>query len=85
MVRTFVILASAMALCFCSIATAAVPKWATNCAALNKLYPHGVGRVGAHDHTTGSPPVTSFKRSNALYEIAKGRDRDKDKIACEQA
>jgi hypothetical protein len=65
-------------------ATAAVPKWAKNCAAVNKLYPHGVGKVGAHDRTSGTP-VTNFKRSNKLYAIAKGRDRDKDGIACEQA
>jgi hypothetical protein len=71
-------------LCVCGTATAAVPKWAKNCEAVNKRYPHGVGRVGARDKTTGDP-VTNFKRSNALYEIAKGRDRDKDKIACEQA
>jgi hypothetical protein len=70
----------------CATATAAVPKWAKNCEALNARYPHGVGRIGAHDKTkTGSPPVTNFKRSNALYAIAKGRDRDDDKIACEQA
>ena len=60
-----------------------------NCKALNRVYPHGVGRVGARDHTSGSPPVTNFKRSNRLYNLAmsynRRLDRDKDKIACEQA
>src|SRR4051794_22275259 len=55
-----------------------------NCAALNRVFPHGVGRVGARDKTTGVP-VTTFKRSNALYIANEGRDRDKDGIACEQA
>jgi hypothetical protein len=40
---------------------------AKNCEALNRLYPHGVGKVGAHDHVVpGATPVTMFKRSNAL-------------------
>ncbi len=56
-----------------------------NCTALNKVYKHGVGRVGAHDHVRGhTKPVTNFKRSNALYGANKGSDRDKDKIACEK-
>ena len=37
-----------------------------NCTALNRVYPHGVGRVGARDKTSGTP-VRSFKRSNLLY------------------
>jgi hypothetical protein len=63
------------------------PEW-KNCAAVNARYPHGVGKVGAHDHTTGDP-VANFKRSNKLYALAmsqnRGLDRDKDGIACEQA
>lgn len=55
-----------------------------NCAALNARYPHGVGRLGARDSTTGIP-VTNFKRSNAVYLANKGRDRDGDGIACEKA
>jgi hypothetical protein len=55
-----------------------------NCKALNAKYPHGVGRVGAKDKTTGTP-VTTFRRNNRLYEANKGRDRDGDKIACEKA
>ena len=58
-----------------------------NCTTVNHRYPHGVGRRGAHDHTTGDP-VTNFKRSNRLYRIAmnhnRGLDRDHDKIACEK-
>jgi hypothetical protein len=56
-----------------------------NCSALNKRYPHGVGRYGAHDHTaSGRDPVTNFKRSNVLYAANRGLDRDKDGIACEK-
>jgi hypothetical protein len=43
--------------------------------------------VHARDKTSGTP-VTSFKRSNALYNTSmrnnKGLDRDKDGIACEK-
>ncbi|KQY58910.1 calcium-binding protein [Aeromicrobium sp. Root495] len=54
-----------------------------NCTALHKKYPHGVGMPGAKDKTSGTP-VTSFKRSKALYQANKKSDRDKDKIACEK-
>jgi Excalibur calcium-binding domain len=54
-----------------------------NCKALNKRYPHGVGRWGARDHTSGTP-VTTFKRSNILYRQNRALDRDKDYIACEK-
>ena len=54
-----------------------------NCQALNARYPHGVGRWGAHDHTSGTP-VTNFKRSNILYRRNRARDRDHDGIACEK-
>ena len=54
-----------------------------NCKALNARYPHGVGRFGARDHTTGTP-VTNFRRSNRLYRQNKARDRDRDGIACEK-
>jgi Excalibur calcium-binding domain len=59
-----------------------------NCDAVHRTYAHGVGRVHAHDHTSGTP-VTSFKRSNRLYRVAmshnRGLDGDGDKIACEAA
>jgi Excalibur calcium-binding domain len=54
-----------------------------NCKALNARYPHGVGRFGARDHTSGTP-VTNFRRSNRLYRQNKARDRDGDGIACEK-
>ncbi len=57
-----------------------------NCTKFNQKYPHGVGRRGAHDRG-GS--VTSFKRSNRLYNRAEAHngdlDRDNDRIACEKA
>jgi hypothetical protein len=63
------------------------PQW-KNCTNVNAKYPHGVGRAGARDHTSGDP-VTNFKRSTAVYKTAvgynKGLDRDKDGIACEKA
>jgi hypothetical protein len=55
-----------------------------NCKALNARYPHGVGRVGARDHTASGNPVTNFRRSNLLYRANRGLDRDKDGIACEK-
>jgi hypothetical protein len=68
--------------------TAAAPPLYKNCTNLNKKYPHGLGKVGARDHTSGTP-VTNFKRSTKLYKLAmsanRGLDRDKDGIACEKA
>src|SRR5690348_2129616 len=73
-------------------ATAAAKSY-RNCTALHRAYPHGVGRPGAHDHTSGTP-VTTFKRSSALYAHNDGKsplysgehdlDRDNDGIACEK-
>lgn len=66
---------------------AAMPAVYKNCTNLNKKYPHGVGRVGARDKTSGVP-VTTFRRSNRIFGIAmswnRGLDRDKDRIACEK-
>lgn len=67
-----------------STAEAAKAKEYKNCTALNRDYPHGVGKPGARDQTSGTP-VTSFKRSKALYDANKKSDRDKDGIACEKA
>jgi hypothetical protein len=68
-------------------ADAAIPAPWKNCTQVNKKYPHGVGKLGAHDKTSGVP-VTTFKRSTRLYRIAmsynRGLDRDKDGIACEK-
>lgn len=59
-----------------------------NCTNLHRVWPHGVGKRHAHDHTTGTP-VRNFKRSNKIYKRAmrfnSDLDRDRDKIACEQA
>jgi hypothetical protein len=64
-----------------------IPKPWQRCAQVNRLYTHGVGRVGAHDKTS-SVPVTSFKRSTRLYTLAmhynRGLDRDHDGIAYEK-
>ncbi len=63
------------------------PRVFANCTALNKVYPHGVGKVGAHDKGKGKNfrPVTTFKRDNALYQANHTKlDRDKDGVACEK-
>jgi hypothetical protein len=66
------------------------PRLYDNCTNYNKTYPHGVGRPGAHDKTKSksSEPVTTFKRSLALYKRAmkynNDLDRDNDGIACEK-
>jgi hypothetical protein len=72
---------------------AAKPRSFKNCTAMNKVYPHGVGRKHAHDKTSGTP-VTNFKRSNKIYSYNNGGgnrhpnekdlDRDNDGIACEK-
>jgi hypothetical protein len=58
-----------------------------NCTALQKTYPHGLGKKHAHDKTTGTP-VTNFKHSTKKYKKAMNSnsdlDRDKDGIACEK-
>ena len=60
-----------------------VRKEFKNCTALNKVYPHGVGKSGAKDKTS-SKPVKNFKVSNSLYKENKKSDRDKDGISCEK-
>jgi hypothetical protein len=83
-----IILVVIAALVAVSTALATTPLVYKNCTNLNKRYPHGIGRLGARDHTSGTP-VTNFKRSTRIYRIAmsynKGLDRDKDGIACEKA
>jgi len=85
MLARLLAVAAALLLLVAYAAQAATPMRFRNCATLNARYPHGVGRVGARDQTSGSQPVTTFKRSNALYLVNKGRDRDGDGIACERA
>jgi len=57
-------------------------------AVVNKRFLHGVGKLRAHDKTTGTP-VTNFRRSTSLYLTAmhsnRELDRDKDGIACEKS
>lgn len=65
-------------------ASATAPKRYKNCTALNRAYPHGVGRPGARDKTSGTP-VTNFAVSKRVYEANRGSDRDRDGIACEKA
>jgi hypothetical protein len=83
-----VVVALIAALVAPSAAFARIPPLYKNCTNLNKRYPHGVGRVGARDETSGTP-VTTFRRSTRLYRLAlsynRGLDRDKDGIACEKA
>ena len=66
----------------------AVPAQYKNCTALNKKYPHGLGKANAKDKTSGRP-VTTFKRNTKLYNTAmshnKRLDGDKDGVACEKA
>ena len=90
-------IAAAMALSVTAIAgpadAAAKPRSFTNCTALNKVYPHGVGRKGAHDHTSGKP-VKNFTVNSTLYSYNDGGksrhagehdlDRDNDGVACEK-
>jgi hypothetical protein len=88
-IKGFVVgVALAAALIATSAASARIPPLYKNCTNLNKRYPHGLGKLGARDHTSGTP-VTTFRRSTRLYRLAmsynKGLDRDKDGIACEQA
>ena len=71
-----------------SAAREAIPYRWKNCTIVNKRFPHGVGRYGAHDKTKSGDPVRNFRRSNRLYREAmrynRGLDRDKDYIACEK-
>ena len=75
-------------------AEAAKPKSYKNCKALNKVYPHGVGKKGARDKVRGSTkPVKNFKVSTKVYKFNDGKarkkgerdlDRDNDGVACEK-
>ncbi|MCU1539729.1 MAG: calcium-binding protein [Arthrobacter sp.] len=74
-------------------ANAASPKSFKNCTELNKVYPHGVGKSGARDKTSGKP-VTKFRVNSTVYSYNDGGvkrhtgeydlDRDNDGIACEK-
>jgi hypothetical protein len=81
-----------LAICLLAIGSAgagsAVVAPFKSCKQLNARYPLGVGKLGARDHTSGTP-VTAYRRSNTLYAKAmrnnRGLDRDHDGIACEKA
>lgn len=62
---------------------AILPVKYANCTALNMVYPHGVGRPGAKDQSSGVP-VTTFTVDLATYNLNTASDRDKDGIACEK-
>lgn len=85
-VLVVVVLAPTAGIALASVSAA--PPLYKNCTNLNKKYPHGLGKKGARDRTSGTP-VTNFKRSTKLYNLAmshnRGLDRDKDGIACEKA
>jgi uncharacterized membrane protein len=88
MFRTLTTAVAGLALSFAAVATAssaeaAPAKTYKNCTQLNKAYPHGVGKPGAKDKTSGKP-VTNFKVSKKLYTANTKSDRDKDGIACEK-
>jgi hypothetical protein len=94
-----VLLVAALSFAVAGVAApaSAAPKAASyrNCTALNKVYPHGVGKSGAKDHVSGkSKPVTNFKVSTTIYNLNNGPhkkngkeydlDRDNDGVACEK-
>lgn len=91
--RTIIGLAAAALLSGATAAVTVVPAEAhttrvhDNCTNLNKKWPHGVGRKGARDKTSGTP-VTNFYRNTKAYNAAEGHngtlDRDNDGIACEK-
>jgi hypothetical protein len=65
-------------------APTAGPKKYKNCAALNRVYPHGLAKSKTvKDHTSGTP-VKSFWVNAKVYAVNTGLDRDKDGIACEK-
>jgi excalibur calcium-binding domain-containing protein len=65
-----------------------VPRQWKNCTVVNKRFPHGIGKLHAHDRTKSGTPVTNFRRSTLLYNRAmrynRGLDRDKDGVGCEK-
>jgi hypothetical protein len=53
-----------------------------NCAAVNKVYPHGIAKSGykkSASGLTGTPFVNT-----KLYNLNSAKDRDKDGVACEK-
>jgi len=55
------------------------------CAALNKVFKHGVGKKGAKDEVGGkAEPVKNFTVSSASFKLNTKLDQDDDGIACEK-
>lgn len=87
---TRVLLSSMLAISLAGLGatTAVAAPHHENCTKFNQKYPHGVGKKGAKDKTSGTP-VTTFKKSTKLYNAAMKAnsrlDGDKDGIACERA
>lgn len=80
------VIASAIAVATIVVsATGCTPRTFANCTEMNKVYPGGVGRVGAVDRRTdGGHARYAPKRDNALYDANTKSDRDHDYIACER-
>jgi hypothetical protein len=53
-----------------------------NCAALNRVYPHGVGYRKGLVNKGGK--TVAYRVDKATYLANKSKDRDKDFIACER-
>ena len=68
-----------------SVSTAVAPKKYPNCAALTKVYKHGVAKKkGVVDKTKGKR-VTSYTVNLKVYNLNyRNLDRDRDGIACEK-
>jgi excalibur calcium-binding domain-containing protein len=87
--RAAALAALLIAFAFPAGAVAKIPRPYQQCGQLNVVYPHGVGRANARDAVTAmGQPVTTFKRSTAIYNRAmsynKRLDADKDGVACEK-
>jgi hypothetical protein len=64
----------AKAVMHANAATAVSPALFKNCDAVHRRCPHGIGTLTARAHTSGEP-VTTFKRSSTLYNLARSYNR----------
>jgi hypothetical protein len=78
-----------LTLVFCFVLVTATPQTSVaaakkfkNCTELNKVYPGGVAKPGAVNK--GGATKKEPKYDDALYNVNKSSDRDKDGIACEK-
>lgn len=57
-----------------------------NCTELNKVYPHGVAKLGGKDLVSGKlrSPQPKFVVNTPVYNANIARDADKDGVACEK-